>query len=289
MLTWCGFRCSSQKCVNSLKIFFLKRTKVSKGIKTTVLHNQSPSVAIARAYSTRSGSQIKLANWDWDMWAQCQSCWERCALTTKNGEVQPFVVLCALICLYFTDSVTSGLAGSDFWMQTASAVVATSLSLILSLVWCERARTWILSYFTCMCGSSSGSDFPGQKVRKTVSSVFSSHLFFIPASLLDFLDGQRFWRLSSKRRGVTWTQPCNCQFNHRPLPRIYNKERQKELSFMSHFLLQKRSITVHKSQLYRIMWQKAWLMPSFEEPRITLWEISSVSYFHQRPADYLNS
>lgn len=177
-----------------------KRAKVSKGLKTTVLHNQSPSVVIAHAYSTRSGSQIKLANWDWDMWAQCQSCWERWALTTKNGEVQPFVVLCALICLYFTDSVTSGLADSDFWMQKVSVVAATSFSLILSLLRCERARTWILSYFSCVCGSSSGSDFPGQKVRKTVS-VFSTHLFFIPASLLDFLDCQRFWRLSFKRRG----------------------------------------------------------------------------------------
>lgn len=127
-------------------------------------------------------------------------------------------------------------------------------------------------------GSSSGSDFLGQEVRKTVS-VFSSLLYFCFS--FGFLGLSAFWRLWFGRGGgVTWTQPCNCQFNHRPLPRIYNKEREKELSFMSHFLLQKRSITVYKSQLYRIMWQKAWLMHSFEELRITLWEISSVSYFH---------
>lgn len=51
---------------------------------------------------------------------------------------------------------------------------------------------------------------------------------------------------------------------------------------MSSFLLQKRSITVYKSQLYRIMWQGTWLMYCFEELRITLWEnihFSPVSYF----------
>lgn len=193
------------------------------------------------------------------------------------GKCSLLWVLGASICLYFTDSVTSGLADSDFWMQTAAVVAATFLSLILSLVRCERARTWILSQFTCVCGSSSASDFPGQKVRKTVSA-FSSHLFFI--QLLFCISWLSAFLEAFGGGGVTWTQPCNCQFNHRPLPRIYNKERQKESSFMSHFLLQKRSITVYKSQLYRIMWQKAWLMPSFEDPRITLWEISSVSYFH---------
>lgn len=134
------------------------------------------------------------------MWVRCQSCWERCARTTKNGEVQPLVVLCALICRCFADCLTSGLADSDFLVQTASVVAASSISLILSLVWCKRARTWTLSYFTCVCGSSSGSDLPGQKVRKTVS-VSSCHLFFIPASLLDVSDCQRLWRLSFKGGG----------------------------------------------------------------------------------------
>lgn len=121
--------------------------------------------------------------------------------------------------------------------------------------------------------------FPRTKGEKDGLRLFSSSLLYSSFSF-GFLGLSAFFAGFPLRGGVTWTQPCNCQFNHRPLPRIYNKERQKELSFMSHFLLQKRSITVYKSELYRIMWQKAWLMPSFEEPRITLWEISSVSYFH---------
>lgn len=122
--------------------------------------------------------------------------------------------------------------------------------------------------------------FPRPKGEKDRLCLFISSLLYFSFSF-GFLGLSAFWRLWFERGGVTWTQPCNCQFNHRPLPRIYNKEREKELSFMSHFLLQKRSITVYKSQLYRIMWQNVWLMHSFEELRITLWEISSVSYFHQ--------
>lgn len=101
--------------------------------------------------------------------------------------------------------------------------------------------------------------------------------FLISASLLAFLDYEHFGCCHLKK--VTWTQPCDCQFNHRLLPRIYNKEKEKELSFMSSFLLWRRSITVYKSQLYRIMWQNTWLMYSFEELRITQWEIAHFLLF----------
>lgn len=116
------------------------------------------------------------------------------------------------------------------------------------------------------------------KVRKRgFFYVFISTLFLISASQLAFWDSQHFECFYLKE--VTWTQPCNCQFNHCLLPRIYNKGKEKELSFMSSFLLQKRSITVYKSQLYRIMWQNTWLMYVFEELRITQWEIAHFLLF----------
>lgn len=116
--------------------------------------------------------------------------------TTKNGEVQPFVGLCALICLYFTDSVTGGLADPDFWTQSACVVAATSLSLILSSV--PEPESRLISH---ACAAPHLAPIsPGQKVRKTVS-VFSSRLFFIPASLLDFSGCQRFFGGFRLRRG----------------------------------------------------------------------------------------
>lgn len=107
--------------------------------------------------------------------------------------------------------------------------------------------------------------------------IITQALLFIPVSLWALLDYQHFGCFHLKK--VTWTQACDCQFNHCLLPRIYNKEKEKELSFMSSFLLQRRSITVYKSQLYRIMWQNTWLMYSFEELRITLWEIAHCPLF----------
>lgn len=114
------------------------------------------------------------------------------------------------------------------------------------------------------------------KVRKRFFFKISAVLL-ISASQLAFWDSQHFECFHLKE--VTWTQPCNCQFNHCLLPRIYNKGKEKELSFMSSLLLQKRSITVYKSQLYRIMWQNTWLMYAFEELRITQWEIAQFLLF----------
>lgn len=115
----------------------------------------------------------------------------------------------------------------------------------------------------------------GQKIKTL--TLFISALLLISASQLAFLDCQPFGCFHLKK--VTWTQPCNCQFNHCLMPRIYNKEKQREFNFMSSFHLQKRSITVYKSQLYRIMWQDTWLMYCFEELRITLWEITHFFLF----------
>lgn len=131
---------------------------------------------------------------------------------------------------------------SSYWKHRDSLIFSLCFPVhaAVSLCWVLAAAYWVLLLLVTV---TSIVEFliwlwfphttppPKKKEKKKVRKTF--HISAVLS--ISSLGLSAFWMFHLQK--ATWTQPCDCQFNHRPLPGIYNKEKEKELSFTSSFLL----------------------------------------------------